>query len=83
MRPSLWIESTNRWDALALTRKLGCYRWFLVEPDAQHWDVYVTVEDPGDLPSELAQRVLEWLHERDLDNATVHLADTELVLSRR
>ena len=28
------IESTSRWDALALTRSLGRYRWYLVEPEA-------------------------------------------------
>lgn len=83
MSRSLWIESSSRWDALALVRKLGRYHWFLVEPDAQHWDVHVSLDGPGEaLPSELAERVLEWLDERDLEAAKVHVAQTEVVLTR-
>ncbi|HEX5247537.1 MAG TPA: hypothetical protein VFW41_10455 [Gaiellaceae bacterium] len=33
---TLRIETDNRWDALALTRKLARYHWFLVEPDREH-----------------------------------------------
>jgi hypothetical protein len=80
---SLWIEATTRWDALALTRRLGRYRWFLVEPDAEHWDVHVAVgaaDDP--VPVELAECVRDWLDERGLDEATLHLAHREVVLSR-
>lgn len=82
MNASLRIESTSRWDALALARKLGCYHWFLVERGAQHWDVHVSLDDPRDLPAEVAQRVLEWLDERDLEAAKVHLAESELILTR-
>jgi hypothetical protein len=45
--------------------------------------VYVSLEHrDDDLPSELAERVLEWLDERDLETATVHLANAEVVLTR-
>jgi len=81
---SLWIESSSRWDALALVRKLGRFHWFLIEPDTQHWDVHVSLEDRDEeLPSELAECVLEWLDERELDSAKVHLADAEVVLTTR
>lgn len=36
---TLRIESHSRWDALALTRNLARYHWFLVGPDHQHWDI--------------------------------------------
>jgi hypothetical protein len=79
----LRIESTSRWDALALARRLGCYHRFLVELGPQHWDVCVTTDDPSDaLPAEIADSVVQWLHERRLEQATVHLAATDVVLTR-
>ena len=38
-RARLSIESANRWDAVALTRRLAPYRWYLFQPDAEHWRV--------------------------------------------
>jgi anti-anti-sigma factor len=49
------VESTNRWDALALASRLGRYRWDLIEPDDRHWHVCVPVEQPSrDLPEHQA-----------------------------
>jgi hypothetical protein len=81
----LRIESGTRWDALALTRKLARYRWFLVEPDFEHWDVYVPLDEQrGDeLPADLQQRLAEWLNERDLRSATVHTGAADFVFSRQ
>jgi hypothetical protein len=80
---SLRIESNSRWDALALTRKLARYHWFLVEPDAEHWDVYVAIDDSADsVPTELRDHVVEWLEERELESARLHLDSADLVLTR-
>ena len=81
---TLRIESETRWDALALAHKLAHYRWFLVEPDSEHWDVYVPLDaDPtDDLPGDLLQRIVEWLDERDLEEATIHTPATDVVLTR-
>jgi hypothetical protein len=78
------IESDSRWDALALTRKLSRYHWFLVEPDLAHWDVYVSLDDEqcDDLPTELRERLLEWLDERHLERAAIHAQAADFVLTR-
>jgi hypothetical protein len=83
---TLRIESASRWDALALTRKLAHYHWFMVEPDLEHWDVYVSLEDDdrGDgLPlGELRESLLDWLDERRLDAARIHAPEADIVLTR-
>jgi hypothetical protein len=80
----LRVESASRWDALALTRKLARYHWFLVEPDLQHWDVYISVDEGcgDDLSEELREPLLEWLDERQLDATTIHTSEAEIVLTR-
>ena len=65
------IETTNRWDAMALARSLTGYRWYLIEPDARHWDVCVPVDEPAELPEDLCRRIEAWLCERHLHEATV------------
>jgi hypothetical protein len=81
---TLRIESESRWDALALTRKLARYHWFLVEPDLEHWDVYVSIDDEGcdELPTDLHERLIEWLAEREVEATTIHGAATDYVLTR-
>jgi hypothetical protein len=70
------IESPSRWDALALTRRLDRYHWYLVAPVETRWDVYVEVERPiKELPDDLRRRVADWLVERRLNGATIHAAD--------
>jgi hypothetical protein len=77
------IESASRWDALALTRSLGRYRWYLVEPDEKHWDVYVELDDaPPELPEDLRDRIDRWVDERRLDAVTIHAGESDLTLSR-
>jgi hypothetical protein len=81
---TLRIESGSRWDALALTRKLGRFHWFLVEPDFEHWDVYISLDDEprNDLPNDLRDPLLEWLDERQLERTTIHSRAADIVLTR-
>lgn len=81
---TLRIESSTRWDALALTQKLSGYHWFLVEPEAERWDICVPLDEKpqDDLPSDLEQCLLEWLNERGLEAATIHTETVDFVLSR-
>jgi hypothetical protein len=81
---TLRIESGSRWDALALTRKLARYHWFLVEPDPRRWDVYVVLDDEAREvpPSELRKPLLDWLNERRLERATIHSGSEDFVLTR-
>ena len=76
------VEACTRWDALALTRKLTRYHWFLIEPDAEHWDICVPLEEhsQGDLPGDLERRVLEWLDERGLSAATIRTETRDFIL---
>lgn len=68
------IESHNRWDAMALAESLTRFRWFLVEPDRDRWDVCVSVETAdADLPDDLLEEVEVWLRRRHLSETTAHL----------
>jgi hypothetical protein len=76
------VESTSRWDALALAGKLTRYRWYLIEPDDRHWDVCVSVEQAcGDLPDELRRTIETWLSERRLNKTIVHARSEEHVVA--
>ncbi|MGH2972020.1 MAG: hypothetical protein ACRDNM_03105 [Gaiellaceae bacterium] len=67
------VESSSRWDALALAGRLVGYRWYMIEPDASHWDVCVLVEQrSGELPEDLRQRIEAWLRERRLGRTIIH-----------
>jgi len=64
--PTVEIETTNRWDALDLARRLPRQGWYLVERSPARWDVCVPVDDTGDeLPPALLRAVELWLEERD------------------
>jgi len=80
----LRIESESRWDALALTCKLARYHWFLVEPDSEHWDVYVPLADErcDELPRDLHERIVDWLNEREINEVAVHTQAADLTLTR-
>ena len=67
------IETSNRWDALALAKRLQGYRWYLIEPDARHWDVHVPIDEPDGLPDDLRRTIEAWLRERKLEAATVRV----------
>jgi hypothetical protein len=71
------VESTNRWDALALVRKLARYRWYMFEPDASHWDVCIRVDHPPtpEPPEDLRRTVDAWTRERRLGPVVIR-ADT-------
>ena len=67
MTGTLRIDAPNRWDALALARKLGRYHWFLVEPDGEHCDVCIVLDElPEGVPNDLQDRIDQWLDERRL-----------------
>lgn len=68
------IESTSRWDALALANKLPRYNyWFLIEPDQHHWDVCVPLEQASpQVPEELRRTIIAWLRERHLEKTVIH-----------
>ena len=76
------VESTSRSDALALASELArhhYYRWYLIEPDARHWDVYIPVEQPSrKLPEELRQTIRTWLRERHLKETVIHTSTDDL-----
>jgi hypothetical protein len=65
------IETESRWDAIALTASLRGYHWYLIEPDATHWDVHVAIDEPVRLPDDLRRKIEAWLRERKLEAATV------------
>jgi len=82
MSTTIRIEAENRWDALALTRRLHCYRWHLLQPDEQRWQVCLRVENQTDLdmPDELLDVLQRWLAERRLPAALVHLPNGTCIL---
>jgi hypothetical protein len=84
MSTAIRIEAENRWDALALTRKLHCYRWHLLQPDEQRWQVCLRVEGQTDLdmPDELLDVLQRWLTERRLPAALVHLPKGACIIGR-
>ena len=74
--PTLQIETSSRWDALALVNKLPRHRWYLVEPTAERWDVCLPVDDPaGALPADVRAAIELWLRERHLNAATIHAGE--------
>jgi hypothetical protein len=81
--PTVQIETTNRWDALALARKLPRFEWYLFEPDARHWDVCVPLDEPAaELPDDLRRLIEAWLSERNLETASVRLGGARFELGR-
>jgi hypothetical protein len=79
--PTLQIETSSRWDALALADKLPRHRWYLVEPTAERWDVCLPVDDPaGGLPPDVRAAVEQWLCERGLEAATIHAGERTYAL---
>jgi hypothetical protein len=74
---TLEIETTSRWDALALAGKLPRYHWYLVQPDQVHWDVCVQMNElVTSLPSDLRYAVEAWMRERHLEATTIHAGDS-------
>ena len=74
---TLQIETTNRWDALALVHKLPRYRWYMFEPDARHWDVCVPLEEPvAELPDDFRLLIEAWVRERNLESASIRLGES-------
>jgi hypothetical protein len=73
---TLRIETSSRWDALALTQKLPRYSWYLVEPDSLHWDVCVPLEEPlTRLPADLHRAIELWRSERNVEPTSIRADD--------
>ena len=80
-RPTARVRVTSRSDAVELAGWLGGYRWYLIAPDEEHWEVVIEYLGPlNELPAELRGRLDEWLAARSLPSAQVKLGQTELVL---
>ena len=80
-RPTARVRVTSRSDAVELAAWLGGYRWYLIAPDEEHWEVVIEYLGPrNELPAELRGRLDEWLAARSLPSAQVKLGQTELVL---
>ena len=76
------VESTSRWDALALAHKLPRYNWYLIEPDPRHWNVCIPVEHArGVVPDDVRRTIKAWLRERGLKKAIVHQGEDDFVIT--
>ena len=80
-QPTARVRMPSRSDALDLAARLGSYRWYLIAPDEEHWEVVIEYAGPGnELPAELRGRLDEWLAARSLPSVHVKLGQTELEL---
>ena len=81
--PAARIAVTNRSDAVGLASTLSGYRWYLIVPDDEHWEVVIEFAgNPRELPDELRERINDWLVARSLPSARISLGDTELELAK-
>ena len=72
------MRVTSRSDAVDLAACLGGYRWYLIVPDEQHWDVVVELNGPATaLPSDLRERLHDWLSARSIPSIQVRLGERE------
>ena len=79
--PTARIRVTNRSDAVGLASSLTGYRWYLIVPDEEHWEVVIEFAGvPGELPQELRERINDWLVARSLPSTRIRLGDTEFEL---
>jgi hypothetical protein len=80
-RPTARIRVTSRGDAVDLASRLGGYRWYLIVPDEEHWEVVVEYVGARDeLTPELRTRLDEWLAARGLASIRVKLREIEFEL---
>lgn len=72
------IRTESRSDAVDLASRLGGYRWYLIVPDDEHWEVVVEFTgEPNELPAELGAHIDSWLRARPLRSAHVEVGDLE------
>ena len=80
-QPTARVRMTSRSDALDLAAWLGSYRWYLIAPDEEHWEVVIEYVGPrNELPAEVRGRLDEWLAARSLPSVPVKLGQSELEL---
>jgi hypothetical protein len=81
-RPIARIRADSRSDAVDLASRLGGYRWYLIVPDEEHWDVVVEFTgEPDELPADLCSRIDGWLRARALRVARIRIGDREMKLA--
>jgi ANTAR domain-containing protein len=81
-RPTARVRVVSRSDAVDLAARLSGYRWYLIVPDDEHWEVVVEFSgDATELPQDLRDRLDEWLQARAVTSARVRLADAEFELA--
>jgi hypothetical protein len=80
-RPTARLRVTSRSDAVDLAARLTGYRWYLIVPDEEHWEVVVEFGGAAsELPRELRDRIDEWLRARSLPSARIRLGEIEIEL---
>jgi hypothetical protein len=80
-RPTARVRVTSRSDAVDLASRLSGYRWYLIVPDEEHWEVVVEFAGPPEeLPNDLRDRIDGWLTARSIPSAHIRIAGTELEL---
>ena len=80
-KPTARIRVGSRSDAVDLASRLNGYRWYLIVPDEEHWEVVVEFAGvPTELPGELHERIDDWLRARGLPSAHIRLRDAEFEL---
>ena len=75
------IEAANRWDALALTKQLNPYSWFLYQEDSDQWQVCLQLDVDGDLPDDLRQRIDDWLLDRKLPRTVIRTGQHDYIVT--
>jgi hypothetical protein len=80
-QPTARVRVPSRSDALDLAARLGSYRWYLIAPDEEHWEVVIEYAGSrSELPAELRGRLDDWLAARSLPSVDVKLGQSELEL---
>jgi hypothetical protein len=80
-QPTARVLVPSRSDALDLAARLGSYRWYLIAPDEEHWEVVIEYAGSrSELPAELRGRLDDWLAARSLPSVDVKLGQSELEL---
>jgi ANTAR domain len=80
-RPTARVRVTSRADAVELAARLAGYRWYLIVPDEQHWEVVVEYSgSASELPRDLRERICDWLAARSLASARIRLGDLEVAV---
>jgi len=74
------IETSNRWDALDLTKDLRTWSWYLVSQGVERWDVCVGIDARRRRAvRQLLETVQAWADKREA-SPVVHLREGDVVV---